>query len=113
MTSPAYLDAVMDLDLSKVALGLYLRLYHGSPSEQYRDALSPVKWRPLKRIALANAMRVSEPTIKRAISDLLAAGYVERKRADRVRGGTGGSGPRLYRLVHDRLDALTASTDHS
>lgn len=112
MNSPAYLEAALDLDLAKdfICLGLYMRLYHGTPQEEFKDALSPVKWRPLKRLMLARAMHVSEITITRAMNKLVRLGYVERMREGRAPGTTGGSGQRVFRLAHDRLDKVTAST---
>ena len=98
MTSPAYLDAVHDLGLSGLPLGIYLRLYHGTPELQFRDALSPTKWRPVKRAALAMALRVNEDSVRRAMNKLVALGYLERQNQQ--------WGPRMYRIAHDRMDVV-------
>lgn len=95
MTSPAYLESVYGSGLRGLPHSVYLVLYHGTPEEHYRDALSPVAWRPVKQLALASRFDCGLRTMAAAMAVLLQRGYLERQRV--------ASGPRMYRLVHSRM----------
>jgi predicted transcriptional regulator len=83
---PRLHDAARDRDLRDSALRVYLTLIYD---------LSPVEWRPVKHLALAKHLEISESTIERAIASLLQRGYLE--------AGTRTPGsPQHYRLVYSR-----------
>lgn len=84
---PALYDAADDLQLRDSALRVLYYLAY--------KQLSPVEWRPVKHVALAAHLRISESTVERAIASLIRLGYLE------VGTRTPGS-PQVYRLVYSR-----------
>lgn len=87
MTSPAYLEAIADRALVGLPLSLYCYLYH--------HELDPVRFKPVKQLALASQFQVDERTVRRAFVVLIERGYLERGPIDKAE-------PRTYRLVHSR-----------
>jgi hypothetical protein len=84
---PALYDAAEDVELRDSALRvLYFLAY---------KRLSPVEWRPVKRLALSRDLHISERTIDDALSSLIQRGYLEAGK--RVPGS-----PQTYRLVFSR-----------
>lgn len=83
---PRLEDAARDPTLRDSALRVYLTLVYD---------LSPVEWRPMKRLALARQLDFSERTIDDAIASLIERGYLEA--GTRVPGS-----PQSYRLVYSR-----------
>lgn len=88
MTSPAYLEAIVDRSLIGFPLSLYAYLWH--------HVLDPVQFRPVKQLAVARQFQCDERTVRRAIATLLELRYLERGPVDVTEA-------RTYRLVHSRL----------
>lgn len=87
MTSPAYLEAIADRALVGLPLSLYAYLWH--------HVLDPVRFTPVKQLALASQFNVDERTVRRAIATLIERRYIERGPVDVTEA-------RTYRLVHSR-----------
>lgn len=88
MTSPAYLEALVDRALTGFPKTLYAHLYH--------HVLEPVRFKPVKQAALVVEFKVGERTVRRAIATLVRRGYLERGPIDVTEA-------RTYRLVHSRM----------
>lgn len=95
-TSPAYSDAIHDLELVGYPLGLYLRLYH--------DYLDAWEFRTVKQLALASELQCARSTVAEGVALLVRRGYLEK-------GPVQFSEARTYRLAHSRKARAVTGDD--